>query len=140
MEDHLKKRIRTLCRLEYLGAGFYAYLAGAYKKDRELSKILKTFSAHEADHGTMFSSYYAEICGQPPKAGPWQMAGKIMAFCQCIVPLKWKLKMLERVESQGVKGIEQAVASGEQGKLVAMLEKILPQEKAHAGLYKRLYG
>lgn len=60
MNSEIQKKVRSLCRLEYLGAGFYAYLAGANKKNRELSKILKTFSDHEASHGAMFGQYYAE--------------------------------------------------------------------------------
>ncbi len=139
MEKEMQKKVRTLCRLEYVGEGYYAYLAKSYAKDKQLSKIFRTFSAHESGHGVLFGKYYAQSFGKSPSRGRWVVVGKVMAFCQCILPLKWKLKMLEKLESGAVKDIEIAVKTDQKNGLIEILEKILPHEKAHAGLYKSLY-
>ncbi len=141
MEDinQIIAKVKKSCRMEFMGAGFYGKLSNSYSDQPELSKTLKKFSKDEFKHGVMFARYYEKACGKKLGQQPWMTIGKIAAFFQFTVPLEKKLKKLHLIESRAVKQIEHELQAAEKTPYLAILEKILPDEVAHAKLYTEMY-
>lgn len=141
MEDanQIKTKVKKSCRMEFIGAGFYRKLSNSYANQPELSKAFKKFSKDEFKHGVMFARYYEKECGKKLAQQPWMTIGKIAAFFQFTVPLEKKLKKLHFIESQAVKQIKVELQAKEKTPYLTILEKILPDEIAHAKLYTDMY-
>lgn len=137
--NKIKSKVRWSCRLEYVGSGYYSKLSDSYKHKSELSDIFRTFAMHELKHGAMFGGYYRKEFGEKLNQNAWITLGKVVAFFQSMLPLKWKLKMLHRLETSAVRDIKSVLCLKERNRYLEILEKILPDEIAHAGLYRELY-
>lgn len=137
--NKIKSKVRWSCRLEYIGAGYYSKLSTRYNSNFELSDAFGRFAKHELKHGAMFGRYYRKEYGKKLNKDVWFTLGKGLAFSQFMLPLKWKLKMLHRLETAAVRDIEYALHSKKQNRYFEILETILPDEVAHAGLYRKLY-
>ena len=125
--------------MEFLGEGVYLWLAGSNKKNPELASVFRQFAAHESGHGRMFSKLYADHGNVPPARHTWVRAGKVIACCQGVLPLRWRLKILNHLESGAVENIESVLKLREKDEFFKILEAILPHERQHAALYHDRY-
>ena len=118
----------------------YDSLSKRYRKQAEISKILSQFSKDELKHGLMFKKGYRVEFGKTLTAGPWVSLGKILAFLQYLVPLRWKLKNLSMLESFAVKLMNHELNAQKPNRYQNIVRLILPDEEKHAALYRRLYA
>jgi rubrerythrin len=128
-------------RMEMIGTGVYRSLAAQYGKSRPaLGARFAAYAEQEFRHGRMFEQCHRKAFGKGLNGGAfWRFMGQVAAFTMRALPLKAKLKKLSRVESQAVADIEQALAGGNANGLEKVLKAILPDEKAHAGLYREWF-
>lgn len=135
----LKAKIKWSCRFEYIGAGYYFKLSESYSEDKNLSDIFKKFAKHELKHGIMFNSFYKKNYKTSLGKNLWLYLGKFTATVQRPIPIKWKLKILSSIEGLATKQIERIIQSGNPDPYMNLLKKILPDEVAHASIYRKLY-
>jgi rubrerythrin len=135
--DDLKPQILRSFRMEMIGTACYENLSKQYSvRLPEISKTFSQFSGHESMHGRLFKKCYKDLYGEEIRGEKfWLFIGKLSALSQILLPLKIKLKILSVVERQAVAQIEEALASGMKSGFHTILKTILPDEKAHAGLY-----
>ena len=136
----MKIQLKWACRVEHLASGFYHTLSKRYRKQAEVSQILSQFSKDELKHGLMFKKGYRVEFGKKLIVGPWVTLGKTLAFLQYPVPLRWKLKNLNMLESFAVKIMNHELNAKESNRYRDIVRRILPDEEAHAALYSKLYA
>lgn len=133
-----KKQIKLSYKVEMIGAGYYRGLAGQYsKKEPEIVRHLLEFGDNEYSHGEMFKKCYRDSFGKDLSGEKfWIAMGKFFTYVLYLMPLKSKLKSLASIEHLAVKMIEKDIASGVADPYVDIIKKILPDEKAHAAIYR----
>ncbi|HOP62403.1 MAG TPA: ferritin-like domain-containing protein [Spirochaetota bacterium] len=140
MED-LKKRIRESFRMEMIGAGLYRALATQYRNRPELKETFTEFAGQEEMHGRMFRELYRKNFGKRIGNGKfWMFTGRSAAYIMGPLPLEKKLKKLSSAESDAVKKIEETLAGECDTGLRKIIERILPDEIAHAALYGKIFS
>jgi hypothetical protein len=124
-------------RMEMIGTGVYRSLAAQYRRSRpSLSAKFAAYAEQEFRHGRMFDQCHRKAFGKSLGGGAiWRGLGRGAALAMRALPLKAKMKKLSRVEAQAVADIEKVLAGGHANGLEKVLRAILPDEKAHAGLY-----
>lgn len=139
--DAIKGLINKSYRMEMIGTGVYRSLAAQYSKRRpKLSAKFRAYADQEFRHGRMFDQCHRQAFGQNIGGGAfWRFMGRLAAFLMRALPLKAKMKKLSRVEFQAVADIEKALAGGDCNGLEKVLKAILPDEKAHAALYREWF-
>ena len=137
----LQKLIRESYRMERIGTGIYRALAAQYQKRPELSQRFEEFSDQENMHGMLFQEYHRKTFGKAMKGERlWYLAGVAGAVSMRLLPLSVKLRIIGNAEIQAVAKIETALATGEESGFHKIIKRILPDEKAHAGLYAEIFG
>jgi hypothetical protein len=141
--DELKKAITKSFRMEMIGTGVYRSLAAQYRKSQpKLSDKFLAYGGHEYRHSQLFEQCHQKAFGKSIGGGVfWRLMGRGMALTMRALPLKAKMKKLSRVEAQAVADIEKALAGGggADNGLMQVLQTILPDEKAHAALYRQWF-
>ncbi|MCU0577249.1 MAG: hypothetical protein MUD15_10550 [Desulfobacterota bacterium] len=136
-----KQRIMKSFRMEMVGAGLYRSLSSQYRNSEpKLSERFSAFAGHEYRHGRMFEKHFLKTYGETLRGGRfWMFLGRVMAFLARPLSLRKKMKRLSIIESQAVADIETSLnGSGDTG-MNRILSIILPDEKAHAGLYHEVF-
>ena len=136
----MKIQLKWACRVEHLASGFYHTLSNRYRKQGDVSKILSQFSKDELKHGLMFKKGYRVEFGKNLTVGPWVTLGKALAFLQYPVPLRWKLKNLNMLESVAVKLMNHDLSTEGSNRYKNIVRLILPDEEKHAAFYDKLYA
>jgi len=141
--DALKKAIAKSFRMEMIGTGVYRSLAAQYRQSQpKLSGKFTAYAGQEYRHGRLFDRCHQKAFGKSIGGGLfWRFMGSGMALMMRVLPLKAKMKKLSHVEAQAVADIEKALTGGEgaDSGLVQVLRTILPDEKAHAALYRQWF-
>lgn len=136
--NDFKLQIAKSFRMEMIGTGCYRSLSAQYMKhEPKLGEKFWEFAGHEYMHGRLFGKYFQNTYGKDIRGEKfWLFMGKFMAFMMRPLSLKAKMKKLSAIESQAVERIEKALTvSGDNG-LQKIMKTILPDEMAHARLYK----
>lgn len=136
-----KQQIMMSFRMEMVGAGLYRSLSSQYRNSEpRLSERFSAFAGHEYRHGRMFEKHFRKTYGETLRGEHfWILMGRVMAFMARPLSLRKKMKRLSIIESQAVADIEKSLAgSGDTG-MNRILSIILPDEKAHAGLYHEVF-
>lgn len=132
--------IWKLCRLEFIGTGLYHVLSERCRKHRELSYRLKDIGDDECRHGHMFGNYYEKHYGKGYNKGFWIRIGRCMGHMVALVPLKWVLKVLHKMEADAEGHIREAHEERPDDPILPLLRAILNDEIKHAQLYGLIYG
>lgn len=135
----MKIQLKWACRIEHLGSGFYSSLSNQYRKNREVSNTLEIFAKDEYRHGVMFGRAFQDEFGKKIMAGPWRICGRIMAFSQYLIPLRWKLKSLSHLESLALTQMNRELRSEKPNRYRTILKKIQADEQRHSAFYSSLY-
>lgn len=137
--DIMKIQLKWVCRVEYLGAGFYKSLSARYSNNPELSRVLDKFSKDEHRHGIFFQKEYFEEYGKNIMGAPWAFTGKALAISQILLPLKFKLWMLSAIETLALKIMDKELKSETENRYRKVLKKIKKDEEDHAGFFYLMY-
>lgn len=141
MSNGIKQQIARSFRMEMIGTGCYRGLSAQYlKREPKLGEKFREFAGHEYMHGTLFETYFRKTYGKDMRGEKlWISVGRLTALMMRLMPLKDKLKKLSTIESQAVAAIEKALAGSGDNGLQKIMKTILPDEKAHAGLYREWF-
>ncbi len=136
-----KQQIMKSFRMEMLGAGLYRGLSCQYRKSEpRLSERFSAFAGHEYMHGRMFGKHFRTTYGRSLRGEKfWIFMGRVMAFMAGPMELRKKMKRLSTIESQAVADIEKSLAGSVDDGMHRILNTILPDEKAHAALYREVF-
>ena len=139
--DDRKLQITKSFRMEMMGTGLYRSLSAQYRKrEPKLSERFWEFAGHEYMHGRFFSKHFQKTYGKELSGERfWIFLGKVTAFMMRPMPLKVKLRKLSTIESQAVARIEQVLKGEGDDGLHKIMKAILPDEKAHASLYREWF-
>ena len=139
--ESLQEQVRKSFRSEMLATGLYAVLAEQYgKKKPQMGKIFKEASDQEYMHGKLFRQFSLKRFGTPPgNETLWIACGRFAARMMTPFPLKKKLKTLCSKEFEAVVTIGKALSGDPDPGFRKILTRILPDEEAHAAIYKKLF-
>ncbi len=140
--NEMKKRIRSAFRTEMVAAGLYGALARQYGNTREgLGERLAQASEEERMHGRLFRQLYRNCFGKDIGGERlWTAAGGMAGFLMAPVPLKKKLAMVSRSESEAVAMITRELSGSSETALAKVLRRILPDEESHAEIFGEVFG
>ncbi len=140
--NDMRLKVAKSFRMEMVGTGLYRALSSQYRKTEPgLSERFHTFAGHEYMHGKLFGKYFQKTYGKTLQGeGFWIFMGRVAAFMMRAMPLKKKMKKLSIIEAQAVADIEKVLAVSGDDRLNKIMKTILPDEKAHAGLYREVFN
>ena len=140
--NDMRPKVARSFRMEMVGTGLYRSLSSQYrKKAPELSQRFQTFAGHEYMHGRLFGRYFQKTYGKTLQGERfWIFMGRVAAFMMRAMPLQKKMKKLSIIEAQAVADIEKVLAVSGDDRLHKIMKTILPDEKAHAGLYREVFN
>jgi len=138
--NNLEKKVKESFRMEMIGTGMYRALASQYREKPDLSSRFREYADQEEMHGRLFREFYRKnFKGEIGNGKFWLFAGRAAAFFMRALTLEAKLKRISAIESGAVRQIEEALSPGEDSGIFKIMRRILPDEKAHAALYRELY-
>ena len=136
-----KKQLKVAFRMEMIGTGLYRSLAAQYG-DRypDLQAHFLKFSRDEHKHGKLFARLFLKTYGRRMHGETfWIVFGRGMGLAMRPLSLRKKMKKLSMIEAGAVERITQDLPVCENPGLARIMASILPDEKAHAGLYRQWF-
>jgi len=137
----MQTRIRRSFQTEMMAAGLYQTLAAQYVKSHpELSAMLKEAGQQEYRHGLLFARHYHDnYGGELTGERYWLKKGKMIGWLMMLLPLGTKIRKLCDKEAAAVQMIENELLDNQDSSYQQILKTILPDEQAHAGIYKQVF-
>ena len=140
--NDMKRQLKKAYRMEMMGTGLYKSLANRYGgRDAELAEQFSRFSRDEYMHGKLFAKHFIKVYGKKIRGERfWILTGRSMAFLMQYRGLEKTVKKLSAIEHRAARQIERDLPFCTDPGLKRILAAILPDEKTHAGLYRKWFS
>lgn len=127
---------------ENIAGGYYHQLSLHYADHPALSRRLRKTAGDEIRHGGYFSRCHEESYGRAlGLRDPLMRAGRALArldrlIPRALLPLQVRFNLIARGEAAAVKMLERDLRESAPSAYLAVVQRILPDEHAHAEPYR----
>lgn len=137
----MKIKLRIAFIAEYFAGGFYLKLAEGFENQPEIAERLRKTAGDEIRHGGYFNRCYEEQFGTPLGFRKQLIeAGKGVGTLNKYIPTNLvsaqkRLDLITKGEAAAVNALEKELFSAAPNPYLAVVERILPDERTHAERY-----
>lgn len=140
--DKMKLQLLTAWVGENIAGGYYHRLSELYRDHPELASHLRKTAGDEIRHGEYFSHCHEQEYGAPLRYRKLLIeTGRVVASAGALLPerllsRRLRLSLLARGEAAAVQALENELRRTPANPYLAIVAKILPDERTHAAPYR----